>query len=119
MSSSGSIPDLGRRKGFLSAGAYIRGPRAVEFDLLPVAERLRIAKEQGERLHPGLFAKHVEHGVAIGWERMEFAQGGWAHEVDPIFGPNAGVLAGIQGRFKIAGDQVRCVVPSRYVAPCQ
>jgi monoamine oxidase len=37
---------------------------------------------------------------------MEFAQGGWAHEVDPTFGVNAGVLAGIQGRFKIAGDQV-------------
>ncbi len=96
---------------FLSAkgtltGAYIRGPRAVEFDLLPIEERLRIAKEQGERLHPGLFAKHVEHGVVIGWERMEFAEGAWAHEVDPIFGPNAAVLAGIQGRFKIAGDQV-------------
>lgn len=96
---------------FLSAkgaltGAYLRGPRAVEFDLLPIPERLRIAKEQGERLHPGQFARHVEHGLVIGWERMEFAEGGWAHETNPNFGRNAGILAGVQARFKIAGDQI-------------
>ena len=92
-------------KGTLT-GAYIRGKRAEAFNALPVAERLRIAREQGERLHPGHFAKHVEHGIAIGWNRMEFAQGGWANETDPRFGENVSVLAKVQGRLQIAGDQM-------------
>jgi len=97
--------------GFLSAkgtltGAYMRGPQALKFNALPVAERLRLAREQGERLHPGAFAKSVEHGLAIGWNNMEFAQFGWANEVDPQFGANAQVLAEPQGRFCFAGDYV-------------
>ncbi len=92
-------------KGTLT-GAYIRGKRAEAFNALPVAERLRLAREQGERLHPGHFAKHVEHGIAIGWNRMEFAQGGWANETDPRFGENVSVLAKVQGRLQIAGDQM-------------
>ena len=91
--------------GFLSAkgtltGAYIRGKRALEFDLLPVAERLRIAIEQGERLHPGQFAKHVEHGVAIGWERMEFARG----------------RVGARGRSDL---RAQCRRPRRHSGPLQ
>jgi monoamine oxidase len=92
-------------KGTLT-GAYMRGKPAEMFNALPVAERLRLAKEQGEKLHPGAFAKSVEHGVAIAWNRMEFAQLGWANEVDPKFGENAQVLSKPQGRFHFAGDQV-------------
>ena len=68
-------------------------------------ERLRIAKEQGEKLHPG-YSNYVERGVAIGWNNMEFARMGWANEGDPAFGLNAEILATPQGRFHIAGDQV-------------
>ena len=44
--------------GYLSAkgtltGAYMRGAPAITFNQRPVAERLAIAREQGERLHPG------------------------------------------------------------------
>jgi monoamine oxidase len=92
-------------KGTLT-GAYMRGRQAIAFDALPVAERLRLAREQGERLHPGFFAKSVEHGLAIGWDRMEFAQMGWANEGDPHFAENAQVLAKPQGRFHFAGDQI-------------
>src|SRR5262245_5672890 len=57
--------------GFLSAkgtliGAYTYGPPAEAFSRLSVTERLRIAREQGEKLHPD-YGKYVEHGVAIGW----------------------------------------------------
>jgi monoamine oxidase len=92
-------------KGTLT-GAYMRGKAAEEFNAQTVAERLRAAKEQGERLHPGAYAKFVEHGVAIAWNRMEFAQLGWANESDAKFGENAQVLAKPQGRFHFAGDQV-------------
>jgi monoamine oxidase len=85
---------------------YMRGKSAVDFNARPVAERLRLAKEQGERLHPGVFAKSVEHGVAIGWNNMEFARLGWIDETDPRFQANAEVLAKPQGRFYFAGDQV-------------
>jgi monoamine oxidase len=96
--------------GYLSAkgtltGGYMRGKQAIDFNLKPVAERLAIAREQGERLHPG-YAKYVERGLAIGWENMEFARGGWINEDDPNFGANSTILSRPQGRFHMAGDQI-------------
>ena len=92
------------RKGVLT-GAYMYGPPADDFNARPLAERLHIAREQGEKLHPG-FSQAVEHGLAIGWNNMEFARMGWADEGDPAFGDNARVLAQPQGRFMMAGDQI-------------
>ena len=91
-------------KGTLT-GAYMRGDTAIAFNGRPVADRLAIAREQGERLHPG-YAKYVEHGVAIGWNNMEFARCGWVNEGDPNFGANSKVLSEPQGRFHLAGDQI-------------
>ena len=68
----------------------------------PTVSQLR---EQGERLHPG-YAKYVEHGVAIGWENMEFARGGWINEDDPNFSANSSILSRPQGRFHMAGDHI-------------
>ena len=96
--------------GYLSAkgtltGAYMYGAPADEFNAHPIAERLRIAREQGERLHPD-YSKYVEHGVAIGWNNMEFERMGWADEGDPAFQANAEILATPQGRFIMVGDQI-------------
>lgn len=96
--------------GFLSpkgvlTGAYMYGRPAEDFNARPIAERLQLAKEQGERLHPD-YGKYVERGVAIGWNNMEFARMGWADESDPTFAANAPVLAAPQGRLHIAGDQI-------------
>lgn len=91
-------------KGVLTGG-YMRARQAIAFNAKPVAERLHIAREQGERLHPG-FAKYVEHGIAIGWDRMEFAHSAWANEEDAQFGANSAVLAQPQGRVHVAGDQI-------------
>jgi monoamine oxidase len=96
--------DYLKPKGVLTGG-YMRGRQAIAFNARPLAERLHIAREQGEKLHPG-FARYVEHGLAIGWERMEFAQGGWANEDHPRFLANAQVLAKPQGRFHVAGDHI-------------
>jgi monoamine oxidase len=91
-------------KGTLT-GAYMYGDTAERFNALPVSERLAKAKAQGERLHSN-YAKYVEHGVAIGWNNMEFERFGWADEGDKDFGPNAQILNQPQGRFHMAGDQL-------------
>jgi monoamine oxidase len=96
--------DFLSRKGVLT-GAYMYGEPAERFNALPIAERLRIAKEQGEKLHAD-YGRMVEHGLAIGWNRMEFARFGWADESDPAFAVHAPVLATPQGRFHMAGDQI-------------
>jgi len=96
--------------GFLGAkgvltGAYMYGADADQFNAKPVAERLHIAREQGDRLHPG-YADWVEHGIAIGWNNMEFARFGWADEGDETFAAHAQMLSRPQGRFHMAGDQL-------------
>jgi monoamine oxidase len=92
------------RKGVLT-GAYVRADPAFDFNRKPLKDRLRIARECGERLHDG-YAEAVEHGLAIGWNNMEFARMGWANEDHPKFQRNAEVLARPHGRLMIAGDQV-------------
>ena len=92
------------RKGMLT-GAYMYGKTAEAFNARPVEERLHIAREQGERLHDG-FGQFVEHGIAIGWDRMEHFRFAWSDETDPAFGDNAELLATPQGRFHQAGDQI-------------
>jgi monoamine oxidase len=92
------------RKGVLT-GAYMYGQAAERFNAMTVEERLRTAREQGDRLHPG-YAGLVEHGIAIGWNRMEFARFAWADEGDSTFQAHAKVLATPQGRFHMAGDQI-------------
>ena len=92
------------RKGILT-GAYMRGDTAIKFNNKSVDERLRIAREQGARLHEG-YAQAVEYGVAIGWNNMEFERMGWANESDKAFQRPAEILSTPQGRLHIAGDQV-------------
>ena len=91
-------------KGVLT-GAYMYGEPADGFNAKPIAERLQLARDQGERLHPG-YSRHVEHGIAIGWNNMEHIRFGWADEGDASFGEQARILAAPQGRFHMAGDQI-------------
>jgi monoamine oxidase len=92
------------RKGALT-GAYMYGAVAQAFNARPIAERLRIAREQGDKLHDG-YSNAVEHGLAIGWEKMEFQRMAWANEGDPAFAAPARTLSEPQGRFHMAGDQI-------------
>jgi monoamine oxidase len=71
------------QKGVLTGG-YMRGDQAIAFNAKSVAERLAIAREQGERLQ----------------------RCGWIDEEHPAFGANSAVLAQPQGRFHLAGDQI-------------
>jgi monoamine oxidase len=91
-------------KGTLT-GAYMYGKAATEFNAKSLAERLSLAKDQGERLHPD-FSKYVQHGIAIGWNNMVFERMGWADEGHPDFAASAQTLSMPQGRFMAAGDQI-------------
>jgi monoamine oxidase len=92
-------------KGTLT-GAYMYGDRALRFNKMSVAARLVEAKKQGEKLHPG-YGNYVKHGIAIGWNNMEFEGMGWANADNAdAFGPPALALSKPQGRFHMAGDQI-------------
>lgn len=83
--------------------------RSTAFGDLSLADRLRIAREGAERLHPD-FAKYVNTalGLSIAWQQVPFQQGGWAdwdftkpeHQAayDRLLDPDQ--------RFIVCGDQL-------------
>jgi monoamine oxidase len=78
-------------KGILT-GAFIQWSAPGElFAALSLEERLEMALQGGEEIHPG-FSKEVEGGVSISWKKVPHSMGGWAHwepdtrsEVYPVF----------------------------------
>lgn len=60
-------------------GAYIRGGSAATFQRFSRADRLTIALDGGERLHPGFRDKvFADNGVSVAWARMPFQAGAWS-----------------------------------------
>jgi len=60
-------------------GAYIRGGSAATFQRFSRADRLTIALEGGERLHPGFRDRvFADNGVSVAWARMPFQSGAWS-----------------------------------------
>jgi len=58
-----------RQKGVM-LGAYTYGEKTGEmFARLTNDQRLQLAMQQGEKLHPG-YSSYVEHGVSVPWIRM-------------------------------------------------
>lgn len=82
---------------------------AKEFGELSFADRLRVAREGAERLHPD-FARYVpmELGLSIAWQMVPFQEGGWSDwdwskkeqqdAYDRLLEPDK--------RFYVVGDQV-------------
>lgn len=65
-------------KGIL-IGAFIQTAAAGElFADMSLDERLAMAMEGGEEIHPG-FSREVEGGVSISWKKIPHSLGGWAH----------------------------------------
>jgi monoamine oxidase len=65
-------------KGVLT-GAYNYGDTARKFGALPLAQRLMLASQGAERLHPD-FLRYVktELGLSIAWQQVPHVMGGWA-----------------------------------------
>ena len=44
------------------------------FSELPLKERLKVAAEQGAKIHPN-YASYIEQGVSVAWNRMNYMMG--------------------------------------------
>jgi monoamine oxidase len=95
-------------KGVLT-GAYNYGETARKFGLLPLDQRLMLATQGAERLHPD-FLKFVktELGLSIAWQQVPHQRGGWAdwdwNRPEQAAAYNR--LLAPDRRFFVAGDQV-------------
>ncbi len=95
-------------KGVLT-GAYNYGETARKFGQLPLDERLMLAAQGAERLHPE-FLKFVktELGLSIAWQLVPFIRGGWADWdwSKPEHAAAYQRLLAPDKRFFVCGDQV-------------
>jgi monoamine oxidase len=92
------------RKGVL-LGYYIQDQRARLMGERTPPERLALALEQGQRIHPQ-YRKDFETGFSVAWHRVKWNAGSWA-----AFGGNARrefqpTLLKPDGRVYLAGDHV-------------
>jgi monoamine oxidase len=92
------------RKGVL-LGYYIQDQRARLVGERAPEERLALALEQGERIHPQ-YRKEFDTGFSVAWHRVRWSAGSWA-----AFGGNARrefqpILLKPDGRVYLAGDHV-------------
>jgi monoamine oxidase len=95
-------------KGVLT-GAYNYAETARKFAALPLDQRLMLATQGAERLHPD-FLRHVktELGLSIAWQQVPYVPGGWADwdwsKPEQVAAYNR--LLTPDKRFFVCGDQV-------------
>jgi monoamine oxidase len=94
-----------RPKGVVLA-AYTFDPAAGEkFARLPPAERIRLAVEQGSKVHPD-YGRFVENGVTIAWHQMNHMLGCAAQWDEALFKQWFSTLQAPVGGHYLIGDQV-------------
>jgi monoamine oxidase len=94
-----------RRKGVVLS-AYTFNPLAGEkFARLPPAERIRLAVEQGSKIHPD-YARYVENGVTIAWHQMNHMLGCAAQWDEALYKQWFSTLQKPSGSHYLMGDQV-------------
>ena len=93
------------RKGIV-LGAYTFDEALGEkFGRLSPAQRIELAIQQGEKVHPG-YRKYVENGVSIPWHRMTNIMGCSARWSDELRARWMKRLQAPVGRHYLIGDQV-------------
>jgi monoamine oxidase len=94
-----------RQKGVL-LGAYSFGDALGEkLANLSPAERVELALQQGEKLHPG-YRGYIENGVSVAWHRMNFMLGCAANWTDELRAKWFARLQAPVGSHYMIGDQV-------------
>ena len=89
-----------RRNGVI-LGAYIWDEKpCLRFAAMTPQQRLRVATDEGERLHPG-YKQEIKAGVSRSWLKVPFQKGGW-----PTGNAAPPVLQKPDGAVFFAGDQV-------------
>jgi monoamine oxidase len=94
-----------RQKGVVLA-AYTFDPNAGEkFARLAPADRIRLAIEQGSKIHPN-YGDYVETGVTVAWHQMNHMLGCAAQWDEALFARWFKVLQTPAGSHYLMGDQV-------------
>lgn len=92
------------RKGIL-IGYYHNGPPALAIGARHPAQRLALALEQGERLHPQ-YRTEFETAFSVAWHRMPWSAGGWAQYSPELRRSAYPVLLRPDRRLYLAGDHL-------------
>jgi monoamine oxidase len=89
------------KKGIL-VGAYVFRD-GEQFAKLAPTERLELALQGGELLHPE-YRKHLEHGVAISWRKVKYSSGATTHWNDEARKNEYPILLEPDGPYFFAGE---------------
>lgn len=93
------------RKGIV-VGYYIRGDATAKpIGERPPAERLALALEQGERIHPQ-YRREFETGFSVAWQRIPWNRGGWAQFSAEARRDAYPLLLKPERRLYLAGDHL-------------
>ncbi len=88
---------VGSAQGILVGAYHVGAFPGDRFGDLPAAERIRLAQEQGEKIHPG-YRRMVSAGISRSWSRAAYFEGGWSMS-EP-----SSLLQQPDGPFLFAGD---------------
>jgi monoamine oxidase len=94
---------LGRRG--VVVGYYNFGPNAVLYGDAPHEERLRMALDQGRKVHGPAYADELESSFSVAWQRTRYSEGGWVSWPSRTSGEYERLL-GPEGRVYFAGDHL-------------
>ncbi|GAA0768969.1 FAD-dependent oxidoreductase [Ideonella azotifigens] len=84
-------------------GAYVWGPNAFELSGMAPEQRVRIALEQGARIHPQ-YPAEFENGMSVAWHRMPATLGCFAEWRDELRAAHYANLCAVDGRVVLAGE---------------
>ncbi|AQG81118.1 flavin monoamine oxidase family protein [Spirosoma montaniterrae] len=84
-------------------GYYNFYGRAEAVGALPVAEREKLALEQGRKIHPQ-YATEFENSFSLAWHRIPYSGGGWATYDDAIRKKHYPALLEPDGNIYLAGE---------------
>lgn len=94
-----------RQKGVM-LGAYTFSDEVAEkFARLPPAQRVALAIQQGEKIHPG-YGRHVESSISIAWHRMNHMFGCPVQWTEPLQSQCFKTLQAPAGNHYLIGDQM-------------
>jgi monoamine oxidase len=87
-------------------GGYMFYPRALDFGRLSPAQRDRVARASGARLHPVIAGDTVGKPLSIAWQNIPTARGGWAYWREGARSPAYQRLLKPDGPIHLAGEHL-------------